>query len=362
MESRERIGVNARIIPLAPVDWGGGDLRDVVLLEITTPEGITGLGSAYTGLSQLEHALTLYQQDPETLHTSGAELTIPMSAIDIALWDIRGKEADLPVSELLGGRKHDRILAYATVDLPLTSAVPGDEFESTLRSMLERGFRAIKLSIDNFGHRDNSRTDREWDLYEATLLRFARKIAGKDIQLMLDVYGSDPEWVGDFDWALKTSKVLEELDFLWFEEPLAPQDLEDFTRLTQRTNVAIAGGEDFILLRDFENLSNRHAVDILQPDCTRAGGLTQMQSIRQSASQNNLHLIPHGYNTAVGLAADLQFQATVCDEKYCMVEVWPHNAITELLKHNPFSLDSEGKIIVPTGAGLGVELNDEFRN
>ena len=87
-----------------------------------------------------------------------------------------------------------------------------------------------------------------------------------------------------------------------------------------------------------------------------------MQSIRTAASQNDLHLIPHGYNTAVGLAADLQFQATVPDEKYCMVEVWPHKIITGLLKHDPFSLDSEGRITVPTGAGLGVELIDLDRH
>jgi L-alanine-DL-glutamate epimerase-like enolase superfamily enzyme len=363
MESRERIRVikTSKIIPLTPVDWGGGDLRDVVLLEITTPEGITGLGSTYTGRSQLEKALTLYQQDPEALHKADAELTVPMSAIDIALWDVRGKEENLPVSELLGGRKHDRILAYATVDLPLTSAEPGDDFDKTLRAALDLGFKAVKLCIENFGHRNGSKSDKEWGLREANLLRFARSITGKDVRLMLDVYSSDPEWSGDFDWALKTSKVLEEEDFLWFEEPLAPQDIEDFAQLTQRANVAISGGEDFILLSDFENLSNRHAVDILQPDCTRVGGLTQMQSIRTAASQNNLHLIPHGYNTAVGLAADLQFQATVSDEKYCMVEVWPHKSITELLKHSPFSLDSEGRITVPTGAGLGVALKDEIR-
>ncbi len=87
-----------------------------------------------------------------------------------------------------------------------------------------------------------------------------------------------------------------------------------------------------------------------------------MQSIRNAASQNNLSLIPHGWNTAVGLAADLQFQATVSDDKYCMVEYRPHRIITDLLKHNPFSLDVEGKVIIPTGAGLGVELIDEFRN
>jgi L-alanine-DL-glutamate epimerase-like enolase superfamily enzyme len=353
---------NSKIIPLPPVDWGGGVEMDVVLLEITTPEGITGLGSAYTGVNQLRDALTHYQQDPASLHNADAEMTIPMSAIDIALWDIRGKKENLPVSELLGGRKHDRILAYATVDLPMTSTAAGDAFDKTLRGVLDRGFRAVKLCIDNFGHRDSSKSDKEWELCEANLLRFARKIVGKDIQLMLDVYGSDPEWTGDFDWAFKTTKVLEELDYLWFEEPLAPQAFEDFVRLTQLANIAIAGGEDFILLSDFEHLSNLKAVNILQPDCTRVGGLTQMQSIRNAASKNNINLIPHGWNTAVGLAADLHFQATMSNDKYCMVEVRPHRSITDLLKNNHFSLDDEGRITVPTGAGLGVELIDEFRN
>jgi D-galactarolactone cycloisomerase len=347
----------AKIIPLAPVDWGGGDVRDVVLLEITTPEGITGLGSAYTGVNQLRAALTQYQQDPATLHKADAEMAIPMSAIDIALWDIKGKEENRPVSELLGGRKHDRVLAYATVSLPMTSASAGDGFDKTLRSAVDQGFKAIKLSIEKFGHRDNSKSNKEWDRCETNLLRFARKIVGKNIQLMLDVYSSDPQWAGDFDWALKTTEVLEEQDYLWFEEPLAPDAFEDFVRLTQLANVAIAGGEDFILLRDFEKLSGLNAVNILQPDCTRVGGLTQMQSIRNAASKNNISVIPHGWNTAVGLAADLQFQATVTDDKYCMVEVRPHSSITDLLKHKPFALDEEGKITVPTGAGLGVELN-----
>ena len=87
-----------------------------------------------------------------------------------------------------------------------------------------------------------------------------------------------------------------------------------------------------------------------------------MQSIRKAASPNNINLIPHGWNTAIGFAADLQFQATVSDDKYCMVEVRPHRTIMDLLKHNPFSLEDEGRITVPTGAELGIELNDEFRN
>jgi D-galactarolactone cycloisomerase len=352
---------NARIIPLPPVDWGDGFEKDAVLLELTTPASITGLGSAYTGVTQVQEALRLYQQDPAILHQADAEMTIPMSAIDIALWDISGKEQNQPVSELLGGRKRDRILAYATVILPMSSATAGDVFDKTLRAILDQGFKAIKLSIDNFGHRDHSRSDHEWDHREAKLLKFARKVVGTKIKLMLDVYGSDPNWAPDFDWALKTTKTLEELDYLWLEQPLTPEAVDDYVRLTQLTTIAIAGGEDFVLMKDFETLSRRNAVNILQPDCTRVGGLTPMQSIRAAASQHHIKLIPHGWNTAVGLAADLQLQATMSDDKFCMVEVMPHRSITDLLRHNPFALDNEGKITLPTGAGLGISLKDEFR-
>jgi D-galactarolactone cycloisomerase len=349
------------IIPLPPVNWGDGVEKDVVLLEITTPEGITGLGSAYTGVNQLQIALRHYQQDPGNLHPSDAEMTIAMSAIDIALWDIRGKNENQPVSELLGGTKQDRILAYATVDLPMTSAKRGDAFDNLLRSVLDQGFKAVKLSIENFGRRDNSQSEKEWELCEANLLKFARKIVGKDVKLMLDVYGSDPNWAGNFDWAVNTTKVLEELDYLWFEEPLSPEAFEDFARLTQLADITIAGGEDFILLKDFEKLSNMKAVNILQPDCTRVGGLTRMRSIRDAASQYNINVIPHGWNTAVGLAADLQFQATLTDDKYCMVEYMPHRMIRDLLKNDPFLLDNEGRITVPDGPGLGIELIDARR-
>ena len=352
---------DAEIIPLPSVDWGGGDVRDVVLLELTTADGITGLGSAYTGVSQLRDALNLYQQDPANLHPADAETTVPMSAIDIALWDIRGKQQNQSVSELLGGRKRDRVLAYATVELPMTSAKPGDVFDKTLRSVVDQGFRAVKICIDKFGHRDSSESDSQWDQLEAKLLRFARSIVGTKVQLMLDVYGSDPNWTGDYDWAYKTTRILEELDYLWIEEPLAPNATDDFVRLTETANIAIAGGEDFILQKDFADMSKHKVVNILQPDCTRVGGLTQMQSIRNAASKNGIDLIPHGWNTAVGLAADVQFQATLSEDRYCMVEYRPHRLITDILKNNPFSLDSEGRIAVPTGAGLGVELNDEIR-
>jgi L-alanine-DL-glutamate epimerase-like enolase superfamily enzyme len=354
--------LSAEIIPLPPVDWGNGDLRDIVLLELTGMDGMTGLGSAYTGVKNLQEALALYKKDPGSLNTTDARITMAMSAIDIALWDIRGKAENLPVSELIGGRRHDRVMAYATLGLPMTSASAGDAFEITLRSVLDQGFRAVKLCIEDFGHRDSSKTDKEWDICEARLLAFARKIAGTKVQLMLDVCSSDPYWSGNFEWALKTANVLDDLEFSWFEEPLAPDAIDEFAKLTRMSNITITGAEDFILLRDFESLADRRAMNILQPDCTRVGGLTQMLAIRKAAEKNNMHLIPHGWNSAIGLAADLQLQATSQDQQFCMVEVRPHRIITGILQDAPFALDDEGKIRVPTGPGLGVSLKEEIRH
>ena len=346
---------------MPPVDWGDGIEKNTTLIELTTSEGITGLGSAYSNEGQMHDVLELYQQDPTIIHHHDNKMAISMSAIDIALWDIRGKEQNQPISELLGGRKRDRVLAYATVLLPFTLATPGDAFDLRLRAILAQGFKAIKLSIDNFGHRGSNKTDSEWDLCEAKLLKFARSIVGENIPLMLDVFGSDQNWIPDYDWAVKTTKVLEELNYLWFEEPLSPDAFDDYTKLTTVSRVAIAGAEDFIFLQDFEKLAKLNAMNIIQPDCTRVGGLTKMQAIRSVANQYKLHLIPHGWNTAIGLAADLQLQATLTDDKFCMVEYMPHSIITDLLEHNPFALDNDGKITLPKKAGLGIELKDEFK-
>ena len=229
---------------------------------MTTADGISGLGSAYTGSKQVLEAWKAYRHSPESLHKAQDERAIPMSAIDIALWDIKGKKTDKPISELLGGRQHDRILAYATVALPLTTARPGDAFEQKIRAVMDLGFKAIKLYMAGFGHRNNARSDREWDAYEVALLAFAREIVGPKFTLMLDVYGSDPQWTSNFEWALKTAKALEKLDYLWFEEPLPPRATEDYVRLTRASGIAISGGEDFIALKDFERWSAKKAVTI----------------------------------------------------------------------------------------------------
>jgi D-galactarolactone cycloisomerase len=350
----------ARIIPLSPVDWGEGVTKEATLLELTTNAGVTGLGSAYAGPSELLEALEAYHQNPDLLNRVQDSRITPNSAIDIALWDIQGKIAQKPISDLLGTRQHDRILAYATLELHITKAQKADVFEQRIRALKDLGFQAIKLSIDTYGYRDSSKSGREWDAYETGFLTQAREIVGPNVTLMLDVFGSDPEWPNSYNWALRTAKKLEELDFLWFEEPLAPSAEEDFTKLTKATKIAVAGGENFILLKDFEKLATGKSLNIIQPDCTRMGGLTPIHAIKMLANRNNIDLIPHGWNTAVGLAADLQLMSTTPKDRLCMVEFMPTWHLMEPLLNDPFALDHDGKIQVPKGPGLGVELNNDM--
>lgn len=350
----------ARIIPLCPVDWGGGMTKDVTLLELTTNEGAIGLGSAYTGPRQVLEALNAYQQNPKLLNIVQDEKVIPNSAIDIALWDIKGKVAQKPISDLLGRRHHDRVLAYATLNVLLSEAQKPDIFEQDIHALMNYGFKAIKLSLDGYGHRDSSKSDQEWDAYELAVLTHAREIVGPDVSLMIDVFGSDLDWPFTYDWALKTAKKLEDLNFLWFEEPLAPTALADFTKLTKATKVAVSGGEDFILLKDFEKLIKEKSLNIIQPDCTRIGGLTPIHAIKMLANSNNIDLIPHGWNTGIGLAADLQLMATTPKGKLCMVEFMPTQHLMDPLLGDPLALDQDGMIKVPEGPGLGVALNNDM--
>lgn len=350
----------ARIIPLVPVDWGEEEQRDVTLLELTTTDGITGLGSAYTGTNAVKEALGTYQQNRALNSATDDERIMANSAVDMALWDIKGKQQNKPISDLLGTRHHDRILAYATLDVKITNAERGDQIEQDIRKILTLGFKAVKICIDFFGYRDGTKTEEEWDAFETAHLRHLRDIVGPDIRLMIDIFGSDPIWPNGYDWALGTARKLEALDFFWMEEPLPPRATDDFARLSQETDILITGGEDFVQLKDFEDQAQARALNVIQPDMTRMGGITPTHHIQRLAHEVGMDLVPHGWNTAVGCAADLQLMSTTPKDRLCMIEFMPTWHLMEPLVGDPFALDEAGRIKVPTGPGLGVALNQEM--
>ncbi len=141
---------------------------------------------------------------------------------------------------------------------------------------------------------------------DESIVKAAREAIGPDCRLMVDAGGSDAYWTNGYKWALRTAHMLAAYDIYWFEEPLVPDALEDFALLREHSPIAIAGGEVLTRRQAFQPWLQARAFDIVQPDVTKVGGISEERRIAWMAQDHGVRFIPHGWNTAVGLAADLQ--------------------------------------------------------
>ncbi|MGB4137206.1 MAG: mandelate racemase/muconate lactonizing enzyme family protein, partial [Microbacterium sp.] len=270
----------------------------------------------------------------------GGSVTHTISGVNIALWDLAGQEWGAPVSRLLGGAHRDRVRPYASVLMDEPSAL-----RDNLTALSAEGFRAFKIGWGRFG-RDDSRTDE-------LLVRTAREAIGEHSLLAVDAGGSDGYWPHGVRWAANTAHMLAGYDVAWFEEALNPDDLEGFVRLTQLSPVPVSGGETLTRRQAFAPFIDRRAFDIIQPDVTKVGGLDESMAIGRRAEDGGLTLIPHGWNTAVGLAADLHTAAALRFTD--LVEYCTGSAYIDDLVVGGWRLDEDGCLAVPTAPGLGVE-------
>src|SRR5260370_6104262 len=142
-------------------------------------------------------------------------------------------------------------------------------------------------------------------------MRNARDTVGPEVDIMVDGGGSEQFWPHGYKWALETAKMLAAYDIVWFEEALPPDDLEGYIELRRHAPVPIATGEVLTRRQSFRPFLERGAVDIIQPDCTKCGGLTEAWRIAWMAYEHNVQWVPHGWNTAIGLAADLHRSAAM---------------------------------------------------
>src|SRR5947209_4870366 len=328
------------------------------IIEVVTDEGLIGVGSAMTSKALVEAAVRLVRpmligeraDEPsrvsERLRQStfwqgrGGAVEHAISGIDIALWDLMGKICNQPVARLLGGYYRDRIKPYGS----LLFDEPGPLREK-LQQATARGFKALKLGWRPFGRRDR-KTDE-------MLIRTARDTVGPDIELMVDAGGSEQFWPHGYKWALETAKMLAAYDIAWFEEALPPDDLEGFIELRRHAPLPISTGEVLTRRQSFRPYLERGAVDIIQPDCTKCGGLTEAWRIGWMAYEHNILLVPHGWNTAVGLAADLQLTAALPVARY--VEYLTPSPYIEEILTKPFKVDPAGYLLIPDRPGLGIE-------
>jgi L-alanine-DL-glutamate epimerase-like enolase superfamily enzyme len=187
------------------------------------------------------------------------------------------------------------------------------------------------------------------------LVQTARQAVGDDIALMVDAGGSGQYWPNEYKWALETAYMLNDYDITWFEEALRPDDLDGYVALREHAPLPISSCEVLTRRQAFIPWIERHAVDIVQPDCTKVGGLSEARRIAWMAYDHNVTLVSHGWNTVVGLYADLHLAAAMPDAKY--VEYITPSPYMDNLSTAPPKLDAEGCLEIPTTPGLGVALD-----
>ncbi len=332
------------------------------LIAVHTDEGLVGYGSVFSNDGLVKAALQVLEPlylgenalEPERVseklhqHTfwlgRGGTLTHAISGIDIALWDILGQATGQPVGRLLGGRYRDRVQPYASILMDQ----PGPLAER-LAAIRAQGFRAFKIGWGPFGKVSHA--------LDEAIVRAAREAVGEECRLMVDAGGSDAFWPHGYKWALRTAAMLAEYDVYWFEEPLKPDALSDYVALRRAAPLPIAGGEVLTRRQTFQPWLEAGAFDIVQPDVTKVGGISEERRIAWLAGEHGVRFIPHGWNTAVGVAADLQLASAFPDTD--LVEYLYGSPYVDGIVAQPWRLDADGMLPIPDAPGLGLALDGE---
>jgi len=330
------------------------------LVVVHTDEGLAGIGSVFTNDGLVRAALAVLEPlyagesalEPERvsekLHQNtfwlgrGGSITHAISGIDIALWDILGQATGQPIGRLLGGRHRDRVQPYASVLMDEPARL-----RDRLLAVKAAGFRAFKIGWGPFGRR--SATSDE------AIVRAAREAVGPSARLMVDAGGSDAFWSNGYKWALNTSRMLAGYGVAWFEEALEPDAVADYARLREHSPVPIAAGEVLTRRQSFRPWFEARALDIVQPDVTKVGGLSESRRIAWMAREHGVRFVPHGWNTAVGLAADLHLASALPEVD--LVEYLTGSPFIDEIVADAWRLDGDGMLAVPTGPGLGLRLD-----
>ena len=361
-------GVTTHVLVANDVNVGAtSSAQDAFVVELQTDAGITGIGESDVnpwiaracieargthtmGQSLADMLIDANPLDPtalwQRLYDGSAmngrrgALIHALGAIDIALWDIAGKAAGRPITDMLGGRRIADVPVYASEVMPETV----DDVRRIAERAASDGYPALKLGWGPLG--------RDPD-HDVALVRAARETLGPARTLMLD--GGRAYSVKS---ALQLLQRIEEHDLYWFEEALAPDDLGGYRRLSDATTVRIAAGEADATLPPFRALVEQGHVDVLQPDLARCGGFTVARQIALLERSSAVQIVPHCFSTAVLVAASLHFVATLDRPTWSEFSVADSTLVNGILRE-PFRLQN-GRLSVPTGPGLGIELDDEL--
>jgi L-alanine-DL-glutamate epimerase-like enolase superfamily enzyme len=337
--------------------------RNCVLVKVYTDEGFIGVGEAAHFGGPLISTITILEkelaplvigEDPHAVeriwdkvyrttiqHGRRGIVIAALSGIDIALWDIIGQKAGLPLYRLLG-YSEDRVQAYASTGFYSEGKGP-EELAQEAGAAVQAGFRAVKIKVGGLPLREDLKR-----------VEAVRATVGKDVRLMVD---ANSNW--EVPTALKAARALEELDIAWIEEPVAVDDIEGSARVALATSIPIAGYEQETTRYGFKELILRKAVHIVQPDAIWSGGITECRKIAALAAAWNLRCIPHVFSSAICLAANLHLLASIPNGGWVEFDQNP-NALREELILQPFRIDKDGCVALPERPGLGIVLNSDI--
>ncbi len=359
--------------PPAP-GWGG---RYWILVKVTTDTGITGWGECYAssvGPVAMEAVIRdvferhMADENPENIElmfrrvyssgfTQRPDLTVigAWSGLEIACWDILGKDRDRPVHALIGGRVNDRIRAYTYLYPTRPSHKLPDFWVNAEASaeaavdMVEKGYTAVKFDpagpyTIRSGHmpsmRDISRS--------AVFCRVIREAVGDRADLLFGTHGQFST-----GGAIRMGAAIEAYSPLWYEEPIPPDTLHELSKVASSIKIPVATGERLTTKQEFAD-ALRAGTSILQPALGRAGGIWEAKKIATLAEAWNAQMAPHLYAGPIEWAANVQLAASIPNILMCeTIETKFH---FDLIK-NGLSVEG-GYIPVPTGAGLGIEVNE----
>ena len=336
--------------------------RDAVLVKVTTAGGLTGWGEshhgrAHTAIAKLIETtlrqLVLGMDAADAVgvwakiykmqlgsHGMGAGTCLAMSGIDLALWDIRGQAAGMPLCRLLGGSRK-AVPAYAG-GVSLGYQEPARLVDEARKSV-EAGYKAIKLRVGDSPARDIER------------IRAVRKAFGDELVLLTDA--NTGYTVAD---ARAAMPAMDELRVGWLEEPFPAHDYRSYRMAASFGRTPLAAGENHFTRFEFNRVLEDGSISILQPDLSKTGGITEALRIAAMASAYKLPIHPHSSMTGLNHAASIHFLAAIDNGGYFEGDVSRANKFRDELCSRPYELDRDGNVWPLEKPGLGLEVNEEF--
>jgi L-rhamnonate dehydratase len=362
--------VEAIVLRQAVVDEGIADgSQDDLVVRIHTDEGITGIGEVDSSPELVQalvqapssHAVAVSLRDvligenPLDVERLWQKMyrgliyfgrrgiaVHAISGLDIALWDIKGKALGKPVYELLGTPHRDRVRAYASMLMPDTTA----EVAEAVTALREQNFTAVKLGWGPLGQDSK---------HDVALAAAAKEAAGDGVEIMID---AGLGYVADARRAIEVAREYEQIGIYWLEEPFEPDEYEAYAELADTVDIRVAAGEQDATWWGFRELIDRAHVDLVQPDVTRCGGITETLRIAELAHSQGKETVPHAWKSGIIKAASLHCNAVMPDgiwQEYCVADTPINTSLT--VQRLP--IEADGCVAVPTAPGLGVDLDED---